>query len=604
MANEKPSSKEPKDLNEQMNERKYTPKDAMPELSEEVKKEMEKRKDELEKVKNFLIKKYPFTIAVGILPPQFVPKIEEEEDIPENERKEKRTHILVLIPEEQFKNIPKIKKEIVDYSKNIKPKLWFHIITPVDIWNFYMDARYDLSTAIAMAFPLYDKGLLGALRVAEVHKTLVIRKFEKYVSSYVIAGSLVRGTATKNSDVDVFIIIDDTDVKRMPRLELRERLRGIIYSYLSDAAAISGAKNKLEPQIYLLTDFWEAVKDAHPVMFTFIRDGIPLYDRGTFIPWKLLLKMGKIKPSPEAIDMFMSMGDKVEKTAKRRLLDIVVGDIYWGALTPAQALLMLYGLPPPVPKDTAQIFRETFVEKEKIIEKKYADILEKIIKIYKDYEHGKVSEITGSEVDGLIKDTDDFIKRMKKLREEIEKVSQKNTIEQIESDVFKLLENLFGKKSKNELVGIFEKEVIKKGKMPIKMLQILKYIEKVMKEFKGGKIKKNDVENARKDAAILINHLIDYGQRCDLIAVDKSRMQLVYKNGTEKAELIITNAGAFLVRGSTINKIQSNSNKLEITTIEEFEAAVSAQKGKLQTKTDVKIFQILTKELGDFEIII
>src|SRR3989344_3002888 len=168
MANEKPSSKEPKDLNEQMNERKYTPKDAMPELSEEVKKEMEKRK--------------------------------EEEDIPENERKEKRTHILVLIPEEQFKNIPKIKKEIVDYSKNIKPKLWFHIITPVDIWNFYMDARYDLSTAIAMAFPLYDKGLLGALRVAEVHKTLVIRKFEKYVSSYVIAGSLVRGTATKNSD--------------------------------------------------------------------------------------------------------------------------------------------------------------------------------------------------------------------------------------------------------------------------------------------------------------------------------------------------------------------------------------------------------------------
>src|SRR3989344_7699166 len=95
------------------------------------------------------------------------------------------------------------------------------------------------------------------------------------------------------------------------------------------------------------------------------------------------------------------------------------------------------------------------------------------------------------------------------------------------------------------------------------------------KEFKGGKIKKNDVENARKDAAILINHLIDYGQRCDLIAVDKSRMQLVYKNGTEKAELIITNAGAFLVRGSTINKIQSNSNKLESTTIEEFEAAVS-----------------------------
>ncbi|MBI2629323.1 nucleotidyltransferase domain-containing protein [Candidatus Pacearchaeota archaeon] len=603
MTNEKPISKEPKDLNEQMNERKYLGKDSMPELSEEVKKEMEKRKEELDKVQKFIVKKYPFTIAVGILPPQSVPKIEEEEDIPEAEKKEKRTHILVLVPEEQFKNIPKLKKEIVDYSKNIKPKLWFHIITPVDIWNFYMDARYDLSTAIAMAFPLYDKGLLGALRVAEVHKNLVIRKFEKYVSSYVIAGSLVRGTATKTSDVDVFIIIDDTDVKRMPRLELRERLRGIIYGYLADAAAIAGVKNKLEPQIYLLTDFWEAVKDAHPVMFTFIRDGIPLYDRGTFIPWKLLLKMGKIKPSPEAIDMFMSMGDKVEKTAKRRLLDIVVGDVYWGVITPAQALLMLYGLPPPVPKETAQIFKETFVEKEKILEKKYADILDKIIKIYKDYEHGKITEITGSEVDELIKDTDDFIKRMKKLREEIEKVSQKNIIEQIESDVFKLLENLFGKKSKNELVEIFERELVKKGKMPIKMLQILKDIEKAMKEFKSGKIKKHDIENARKDAAILINHLIDYGQRCDLITIDKSRMQIMLKSG-EKAELIITDAGAFLVRGSTISKILHNSNKLESATIEQFESAVSAQKGKLQTKTDPKIFQILIKELGDFEIII
>src|SRR3989344_2964658 len=594
----------PKDLNEQINSQKYISKKDMPKLSEEDIKKMDAQKKELEKIKIWITKKFPFTVALGILPPEYIQKIEEEEDIPEEERKEKRIHIVHIVPEEEFKNIPKIKKEILEYTKSSKPKLWFHIITPIDIWNFYMDSRHYLTAPIAMAFPLHDTGLLGALRVAEIHKNLVIRKFEKYVSSYVIAGSLVRGSATKTSDVDVFIIIDDTDVKRMPRLELRERLRGIIYQYIQEATAIAGVKNILNVQVYLLTDFWEAVKDAHPVMFTFIRDGIPLYDRGTFIPWKLLLKMGKIKPSPEAIDMFMSMGDKVEKTAKRRLLDIVVGDIYWGALTPAQALLMLYGLPPPVPKDTAQIFRETFVEKEKIIEKKYADILEKIIKIYKDYEHGKVSEITGSEVDGLIKDTDDFIKRMKKLREEIEKVSQKNTIEQIESDVFKLLENLFGKKSKNELVGIFEKELIKKGKMPIKMLQILKDIEKVMKEFKGGKIKKNDVENARKDAAILINHLIDYGQRCDLIAVDKSRMQLVYKNGTEKAELIITNAGAFLVRGSTINKIQSNSNKLESTTIEEFEAAVSAQKGKLQTKTDVKIFQILTKELGDFEIII
>ncbi len=595
--------KKPMNLNSELNNQKYISKDqiGMPELPPEVKKEMEKQKEDLEKIKKMILQKYSFTIAIGLLPPQSITKIEEEEDIPESEKKDKRTHILVLIPEEQFKNIPKIKKELLEETKNIKPKLWFHIITPVDVWNFYMDARYDLTSAIAMSFPLHDKGLLGALRIAEVHKNLVIRKFEKYVSSYVIAGSLVRGTATKVSDVDVFVIIDDTDVKRMPRLELREKLRSIIYQYISEAAAISGVKNKLEPQIYLLTDFWEAVKDAHPVMFTFIRDGIPLYDRGTFIPWKLLLKMGKIKPSPEAIDMFMSMGDKVEKTAKRRLLDIVVGDIYWGVITPTQALLMLYGLPPPVPKDTAQIFKETFVDKEKVVEKKYVDILDKVIKIYKDYEHGKVTEISGTEVDKLVKDTTDYIKRMKQLRDQIEKISQKKTIQQIEEDVFRILENIFGKKTKSDLIKLFDKNLVKTGKMPPKMLGTLRDIEKASQEFKKGKVNKNDLENARKDSTILINHLIDYAQRRDLAELDKTKMQISYDHGKKTADLILTSSGYFLASEGTIKKIV---NKIENVDIKEFEKAIQTQKSIKGIKVNPKIFEILKKELGDFEIII
>ena len=40
-------------------------------------------------------------------------------------------------------------------------------------------------------------------------------------------------------------------------------------------------ENILNVQVYLLTEFWEKVKDAEPVIFTFIRDGVPLYDRGT-----------------------------------------------------------------------------------------------------------------------------------------------------------------------------------------------------------------------------------------------------------------------------------------------------------------------------------
>src|SRR3989344_1352784 len=323
-----------------------------PEISEEQRKEMEKTKQKLEDFRKQLIKKYPYVLAIGILPPQAAESFEEEEDVSEAERKQKPMHLIIIVPEEKLKEIPKIKLELIKQVKDMKSKIWIHIKTPVDVWNYGLDGKYDMTSAIAMSFPLHDKGILGALRVAEIHKTLVLRKFERYVASYVIAGSLVRGDTTKTSDVDVYVIIDDTDVKRMPRLELREKLRGIIFQYVLEASELAGVRNKLSPQIYLLTDFWESVKDAHPVIFTFIRDGIPLFDKGTFTPWKLLLKMGRIKPSPESIDMFMKTADKTKEMAERRLIDAMI-DIYYGVLTPSQALIMLYGLPPPIPKETA-----------------------------------------------------------------------------------------------------------------------------------------------------------------------------------------------------------------------------------------------------------
>ncbi len=421
---------------------------------EQFKKEIEKTKKELEKLKNFIIKRFPYIKSISILPPQAIRFFIEEEDVPKEA--EKHTHLHLIVPDDKEKEIPKIKSEIIKQLEKTGPKVWLHIRTPSALWEIFLDQKFELGGAIAMSFPLYDKGILGALRVAEIHKSLVLQKFEKYVVSYVIAGSLVRGEAIKTSDVDVFVIINDTDVKRMPRLELKERLRGIIYQYVAEASALAGVENKLEPQIYLLTDFWEAVKDAHPVMFTFIRDGVPLYDRGTFMPWKTLLQMGRLKPSPEAIDMFMSMGDNTTKRAERTLLEIVIGEIYWGVITPSQALLMLYGLPPPTPKQVVSEMKNIFVEKEKMLEKKYLDILEEIvIKYYKGYEHGKIKKVSGKEVDKLLGDMEAYIKRMKELREQIEKRTSEKTIEQIYDDVFGLLKQITGEKSQKTIIEFF-----------------------------------------------------------------------------------------------------------------------------------------------------
>jgi predicted nucleotidyltransferase/uncharacterized protein (UPF0332 family) len=492
-----------------------------PENIDKLQKNMDEVKKEIEKLKNLIVKKYPFIQAIGILPPQSLKEFIEEEigeglEKEQQEKLLKKIHLYIVIPEEKLKEIPKIKKEIVEQIEKAKQNMWVHIKTPVDVFEMCLDSKFELVSAIAMSFPVYDKGFLGALRVAEIHKSLVLQKFEKYVVSYVIGGSLVRGEAQPTSDVDVFIVINDTDVKRMPRLELKERLRGIIYQYVAEASALAGVKNKLEPQIYLLTDFWESVKDAHPVIFTFIRDGIPIYDRGTFMPWKALLKMGKLKPSPEAIDMFMSMGDKTVSRAKSALLDIVVHEIYWGVTTPSQALIMLYGLPPPVPKNLVAEMKKIFVDKEKMLEKKYITILERVVDIYKDFEHEKIKEITGTELDKIIKDTEDYLNRLKDLREQIEKRSQEETIEQIYKDVFTILKTMFGSKSQQQIIEEFESQLVKKGKMAPNSLRILKNIVEAKSEFKKGKSNPHKVEEARRSASILINDLVEYNQRCEL----------------------------------------------------------------------------------------
>lgn len=589
----------------QLDKKKYDAKNPMNQTSsDEMRKEMDKRKKELDRLKNSIVKKYPFTQAISILPPQAIKFFIDEEEVPKET--EKYLQLYVIVTEEKFKEIPKIKQELVKMIEpvqaKLKQKMWVQVKTPVDVWETCLDSKFELVSAIAMSLPIHDKGILSGLRVAEIHKSMVLQKFEKYVVSYIIGGSFVRGDTIKESDVDVFVIINDTDVKRMPRVELLERLRGIIYGYLPEAAAMAGVKNNvLNVQISLLTDFWQRVKDAEPVVFTFIRDGVPMYDRGTFMPWKALLKMGKLKPSPEAIDTFMSLGDNAIKRAKRALLDIVIQDLYWSVLTPSQALVMLYGEPPPTTKETYKVMKRIFVDKEKMLEAKYIKTLEEItIKYYKGYEHEKIKEVSGKEVDKLMKDTEAYLKRLKELREEIEKRAHKKTIEQIYKEVFDLLKLTTKKKSQKDIVESFEKNFIKKGKFAAQELKALNKIVEAKKESVKGKLSLAKADQARKAAASLINSLIEYNQRCDIVNFERGKMMLKDSKG-QVSELVNTGKKTFLVQGGIIKEI---SNSVKMSSMEELSKALKAQKEKQNIQIDPKVFELLKKELGDYEILV
>ncbi|PIN89900.1 hypothetical protein COU60_02285 [Candidatus Pacearchaeota archaeon CG10_big_fil_rev_8_21_14_0_10_34_76] len=577
---------------------KYVPQSQMPGQNTEAIQQAEKTKKELEDLKKKILKKFPFTMVLGVLPANSFKIFEDDEGLLPEEIEKKPLHMMMIIPEDHFKDVAKkIKPEVVKLVQESKQNIWVHIKTPVDVWNYGLDSKYEFLDAIGSSFPLHDTGFLGQLRLATIHKSLVLRKFEKYVASYVIGGSLVTGTAGKDSDVDTFVIIDDTDVKRMPRLQLLEKLRGIIYDYIREANALAGISNPLNVQVYLLTDFWDNVKDANPVMFTFIRDGVPMYDRGTFLPWKLLLQMGKIKPSPEAVDKFMKYGEQNEGLVTRRMLDAFV-DIYWGIVTPTQALMMLAGQAPPTPKVIAQEVKKLFVEKEKIMGIKEWNFLDKMMKMWKDYEHGKIKSIPGKEIDEILKEANEYDKKLKEIRKKLEGRIVLQGVEQTYNDVFDLLKALIGNRSKEQLVKDFEKELVKTGRISKRFIGVLRDIMAIRQKAKTGKITQGESDKVRREASELVKALTEYSQRKELAVIDKNMLEIRY--GERKAEIILTGSGAFFVEEGRVIKI--GKTKFEDSNAKELEKAISMSDQEMKASIESHVFDVLKKELGGFEI--
>lgn len=563
-----------------------------------------KIKTKLEDFKKKLLKKFPFTVALGILPPNAFALFEEDEGLTKEEIAQKPIHLMMIIPEEEYKHLGKIKPEVIKLAVESGEKLWVHIKSAeVDVWNYGLDSKYEFIDAIGASFPLHDKGFLGALRVASIHKNLTLNWLNvgrvKYVATYGIFGSLTRGTADETSDVDVTVIIDDTDVKRMSRVELLEKLRGrITYDFIKEATALAGVKNILNVQVWLLTDFWQRVKDAEPVAFTFIRDGVPMYDRGTFIPWKRLLQMGKIKPSPEAIDLYMKEGERTGELIKRRMMDAMV-DAYFGVVTPTQAMMMMAGHAPPVPKVIVEEVKKVLVEKEKLMTAKDLKTLEKVVKYYKDYEHGKLKEISGKEIDDLVKEGAEYNKKMRDLRAKLEQRMREHQVDRIQEEVFSLMKNLFGDKSKEVLVKELDTRLAKNGKIPLRMTQVAKDVADLKKKVKTKGFTQSDMQQIIRDAYDLTSSLTEYAQRKELVSMEKGIAKINYDKGW--AEIVATDETIFVATSQgEIYKVKADavveSNK------EEIEEALKKTKERLKFDLPSSTIAILKKKFGDFTI--
>jgi uncharacterized protein (UPF0332 family)/predicted nucleotidyltransferase len=260
------------------------------------------------------------------------------------------------------------------------------------------------------------------LKSSEEFKTKILGLFRDYIKSIIVFGSFLRGEGTGKSDVDVYIIFDDTKMPLKKFEEIREKIDKDIYS------AASSIDPRLHPQpILALTEFIKGIRYTHPLFFNIIREGYAIYDTGFFIPMRKLLEWGEFPITPEAAHTRMDPVPGRIKRVKNVKLYMIAEDLYYAMLDAAQAVLMYIGVGPPVPKLAASEIRRNLVETG-LLEEEYAKMLEDIVVFRKKVEYKEVSEVSGDEVDKWIVKTEKYVERFEKLLQDLESKRKEENI--------------------------------------------------------------------------------------------------------------------------------------------------------------------------------
>ncbi|MFH8086683.1 MAG: nucleotidyltransferase domain-containing protein [Candidatus Aenigmatarchaeota archaeon] len=232
----------------------------------------------------------------------------------------------------------------------------------------------------------------------------VLEKYGKYIKCIVMMGSVAREEFKPKSDIDVFVVLDDTSFQITP--EEQEK----IDEDIEKIAEKISERISVQPS-YTLTEFWDYARVCHPIIYNFIKEGIPIYDTGFFAPIKKLLEMGRIPATREAIENYMEGAPKKIMRAKTVKLLMLAEDCYYAMLNTAQAVLMFMGLAPPVPSKAYDEVKKFLVEPG-ILEPEYAEWLKEIIEIRKKIEHKELTDVSGAFVDEWINKAEKFVEKM------------------------------------------------------------------------------------------------------------------------------------------------------------------------------------------------
>jgi len=511
-------------------------------------------------------------------------------------------HIIVILADFDLNNIEdriKLKAEFLDESlkfiKDNKLKIWLHVLLMSDITEISMDSRFDLLELLSILEPLYDKGILEIFKLVNLHKNALLQIFSKYVVAYALAGSQVKGRNVDKSDVDVYVIIDDTDVKLHTFEELKAKLYHVVVSKAVEVQLLLNSKKILHPQVYTLTEFWYALSESNPVIYTFLRDGIAFYDRGTYIAWKQLLLKGVLKPSREAADKHLSVASLSLKDSKDKIkntiANLLTNDIAVSMLTAAQAVLIRYGFTPLDPKETIEVLRRVFVENKKILEENYVKDLEEIWKLRKMYEHGEIKEFEYKDLENWLSKAENFINRMNALKQLIDREKEK------EEMIYYIEEyNVL----KSRLEEIYKKNISEIVREKFADLnKVFEDVESYIKSFLEGKSDIIEYNVFREKINLLIRAFRDYlhGLTEDLLNVFGFKIA----SGNAVYDLLVFSDKIVLI-SDKLTFYDYNGNKIGEFS-KEYLKELLKDLDKIRNSIDKNVLNLLDKIFGEYSIV-
>lgn len=346
----------------------------------------------------------------------------------------------------------------------------------------------------------------------------VLEKYGNLVKSIVLMGSVARGEFKPESDIDIIVILDDT-IEELTN----EKLEAIDEDLEKIAKSISD-RLSIQPS-YTLTEFVDYARSGHPIVYNFIKEGEPIFDAGFFMPWKRLLKIGKIQGTREAIESYMEDAPKKIARAKTVKLLMLAEDCYYAMVNSTQAVLMFMGLEPPVPSKLYDEVMEYLV-KPGLLEEEYAKWLKEIVQIRKDIEHKKLLEAKGEFVDQWIEKAEKYVEKMFNLLNALEIRKKEKILERTHevmlkavATALKALHKLPENMQIDELekhLGISIRDAFKRDFIDSKRIEgyyfdVWKRIEELKKEVidekKLEKLKGNEVEQLREYVRKLIHEL-------------------------------------------------------------------------------------------------